>query len=138
MTDLTTVTITIRKNHAYMFLFRLGTAPHELNERPDSLAELVFRDWEHPSCHEFHVDGIPFTGFHSGGESFGPHRMCGDGDTCMEVYCDREGRPYFVADEATGEPNALSTAAVQKYLGFERGCRERLALEATDRSAQPA
>jgi hypothetical protein len=138
MTDLATVTITIRKNHAYTFLFRLGTAPHEFNERPDGLAELVFRDWEHPACHEFHVDGIPFTGFHSGGESFEPHRMCGDGNSPEEIYCDREGHPYFVADEATGEPNALSSDAVREYLRFERECRARLAGDVTDRSAQPA
>lgn len=138
MTDSATVTITIRKNHAHMFLFRLGTAPHEFDERPDGLAELVFRDWEHPACHKFHVDGIPFTGFHSGGESFEPHRMCSDGDTCAEVYCDREGHLYAVLDEATEKPNPLSAAAVRDYLRVERKCRERLVQTGSARKSQPA
>ena len=127
MTDTTTVRITIRKKDAHQFLFRLGTAPHELTERPGGLIELVFGEWDHPACHEFHFDGIPFSGFHREGESFEPHRMCGDGDASTEIYCDREARLYVVVDESTGLPNAHSARAVGEFLELERSAKERMA-----------
>ena len=132
MTDTTIVTITIRKNDAHRFLFRLGTAPHEIADRPGGLVELAFGEWAHPACHEFHFDGIPFTGFHREGESFEPHRMCGDGDACLEIYCDREAHLYVILDEATGLPNAHSTQAVAEFLDLERSAKKRMAVQAAE------
>ena len=127
MPDTTTVRITINRNDAHQFLFRVGTAPHEFNDRPGGLAELVFRGWDHPACTEFHADGIPFTGFHGEGESFEPHRMCGDGDASLEIYCDREAHLYVIVDEATGLPNAYSANAVAEFLDLERSAIRRMA-----------
>jgi hypothetical protein len=127
MRDTTTVRITIRKDHAHRFLFRLGHAPHEINGGPNGLTGLVFREWEHPACHEFQFDGIPFTGSHGEGEGFEPHRMCGDGEVSLEIYCDRQARLYVVVDEATGLPNRHSARAVEEFLDLERSARKRMA-----------
>ena len=127
MTDTTTVRITISGRDEYQFLYRLETAPHDRTEHRDSgLVELCFREWNHPASHEFHFDGIPFSGFHSEGESFEPHRMCGDGETCAEIYCDREGHLYVVVDENTGLPNRHSADAVRAFLAFEKSARSRM------------
>lgn len=127
MTDPTTVRITVNRRDERKFLDRLGCAPHRRKEHSDKvLVDLHFSEWSHPACHEFHFDGIPFTGLHREGECYEPHRMCGDGDSSMEIYCDREAHLYVVVDEQTGLPNSYSAAAVSEFLAFERTCKQRL------------
>ena len=127
MPDTTTVRITINRSDAHQFLFRVGTAPHEINELPRGLVQLVFLGWDRPTCTEFHVDGVPFTGFHGEGQAFEPHRMCGDGGASLEIYCDREAHLYVIIDDATGMPNAYSSKSVAEFLVFERECARHLA-----------
>ncbi len=135
MTDPTTVNITIRKNDAHLFLFRLGTPPHEIYERPGGLVQLAFHGWDRPACHEFQCDGIPFTGFHGEGVEFEPHRMCGDGELSMEIYCDRGRRLYVFLDDATGLPDPHSSKAVAEFLDLERSARRLLSSPPADAAA---
>lgn len=130
MRDTTTVRINLSGLDEARFVEGIGSPPELRLERPRGLVELRFEDWNMPGCIDFHVDGIPWFGSHGHGEGFEPHRMCGSGDDCQEIYADREAHLYVVVDDASGSPNRHSAEAVADYLHFEQHCR-RLAEDRT-------
>jgi hypothetical protein len=123
--DTATVTITVHKQHHQAFLEFIGCAPDDRDEvTHPSRVNLTFVDWSNPRCEQFHCPHIPFVGYHGMGEAFEPGRMCGDGDSCMEIYATQEKRLYVLVDEMSGFPDWESNDAVHGYLSFERECHE--------------
>lgn len=123
--DSASVRITVSKHDEAAFLAHLGVPEDQRFDRPRGIVELHFTHWDHPAASSFHFEGIPWSGFHEGGDSFEPHRMCGSGDACLEIYADQEAHLYVLIDEETGLPNEHSRNAVEDYLYFERECRTR-------------
>lgn len=123
--DTATVTITVHKQHEKAFLKFLGRDPDESDdlENPERV-DLTFAEWSDPRCERFHCQKIPFVGYHNRSGAFEPRRMCGDGESCMEVYATQEKRLYVLVDEMSGFPDWESNDAVHGYLSFERECLE--------------
>ena len=123
--DNTTVRITVHKQHQVRFLkFLAVDSDHRDDLAHPDLVDLTFHEWNRPECDQFHCEGIPFTGFHDHGESYDPHRMCGDGCISMEVRADRDERLYTLIEESSGHPDRKSFDEVRAFLILERECRE--------------
>lgn len=123
----TSVRITIHKKHETQYLQFLNRSPDDRDDlaHPDRL-DLTFDEWSSPECEQFHCPGVPFVGYHGPSETFEAHRMCGDGETCMELYADREEHLYILVDEKSGLPNWESSDAVHAFLSLENESLERM------------
>jgi len=127
LVDPTTVRITLSRQHEPRFLAFLGAAPDDRDDIAfPGLVVLTFDVWNVPEPWNFHCPDIPFLGSHDGGVAYGPHRMCGNGDRCMESPSDSDERLCVILSEPSGLPDTLSLHCATRYLAFEGLCRERM------------
>lgn len=127
LTDPTTVRITVHENHEARLTGFIGRQPDDR----DPLAfpgrvVLTFDSWDVPEAWHFHCPDIPFLGSHDGGVSYGPHRMCGNGDRCAESTCDLDERLCILLAEPSGLPDVGTLNSARRFLDFEGLCRERI------------
>lgn len=125
--DPSTVRITVHKHHESEYIQLLGVEPDDRDDLANKeFVDLTYYSWDRPACCDFHREGIPFLGFHDYGESYEPHRMCGDGSKSIEIPSNRDERLLILADELTGLPELQSRNLVHDFLVFEQECRIRM------------
>lgn len=85
MSRYTHVTITIAAIHRHLWEQELSQRFRFCHLEPDdttrNTCEYYFDDWKDPASEHFHVDSVPFYGYHGSTEDITPGRLCGDGQT---------------------------------------------------------